>query len=242
MKKSTIKNLFFSVIITFIIFAPMAAYASGLFSTESKGCFTYDEDKDGTPDIRLDAGDIDKLSQSGNKNVSDIATLQSKYEDLSSSLNTLQSQAKQQITDSYNNGYTDGSKSAIKNLKATSVSTIYNYQIGGDFGKFHHEGGGEGYTPGQVTINLSNYGVTDNDIVVVTGSNFYSQQSNYGDLSSQYSNIPAATYSYSRNGNILTISANPYVQDKVWFYGSEWEGWRCIASNIQGSVFVVHVQ
>lgn len=127
MKKSTIKNLFFFVIITFIIFAPMAAYASGLFSTESKGCFTYDEDKDGTPDIRLDAGDIDELSQSGNKNVSDIATLQSKYEDLYSSLNTLQSQAKQQITDSYNNGYTDGLKKQSSQTGTVIYTVVHNH-------------------------------------------------------------------------------------------------------------------
>lgn len=144
----------------------------------------------------------------------------------------------------YQKGYKQGQAEATSNLQVnvTAVKTIYNWTISGNFGAFHGPNGGEGYTPGSVTIYLPSYGIDSNDIVIATGTNFYTQQSNYGDLSNQYGNIPAATYSYSRNGDYFTINGYPYVQDKVWFYGTEWEGWRCIASNVSGSVIAIVVQ
>ena len=93
-----------------------------------------------------------------------------------------------------------------------------------------------------MTVYLPSYGVDSNDIVIATGTNYYTQQSDYGDLSNYYGSIPVATYSYSRNGDYFTITGNPYVQDHVWYYGTEYEGWRNIASNVTGSIIAIIVQ
>ena len=93
MNKKYSNNFLIAIALTLIVSSPFIANAaSEWLSTDSIGRFEYDANKDGAPDVVIDAGDIDKLSQAENTNVADINSLQSKYNSLIVSLDTAQKQ------------------------------------------------------------------------------------------------------------------------------------------------------
>ena len=90
-----IRNISKKILITAIavMVIPCSVFASSpQLSTDSTGRFEYDSDGDGSQNIILDSGDVDKLSSAENTNASDISVLQSKYASLITSLDSAKSE------------------------------------------------------------------------------------------------------------------------------------------------------
>ena len=81
------------IIASIILITPVIANAaSPSLSPDSTGRFEYDMNNDGFPDIVLDSGDLLKISNSEDKNATDISELQSKYNTIVSSLDDAKNQ------------------------------------------------------------------------------------------------------------------------------------------------------
>lgn len=88
-----------------------------------------------------------------------------------------------------------------------------------------------------ITVDLNNYSLPSNYVIIVTGTSYTVYYSDYGSLSG---NTNAATFSYNiSDSNILTITAKVYYHNQVWNEGSVDEGWRCIGSAIKGTIYLV---
>ena len=117
------------------------------------------------------------------------------------------------------------------------MTTIMDTTISGYRGSDNRNGGrtnaghwdGSGYWDNVKTYDLSSYGVTDSDIILVVGTHTGSTFSDYESFG--YSG-PQATFDYTLNGNILTVTAHLWYDATVWYEGGEWEGWRGQYNNI----------
>ena len=84
------KNFVLAVTLTVMTISPFVVNAASRWiSTDSIGRLEYDSNKNGTSDVIIDSGDVNKLSQAENTNATDINSLQSKYESLITSLSQL---------------------------------------------------------------------------------------------------------------------------------------------------------
>ncbi len=77
------------------------------------------------------------------------------------------------------------------------------------------------------TYSLSSLGFSSNDLVFVMGAMTYQYYTDYGDQGyGEAIVLGQSSWRYSVSGNTLTVTADLYYSDRVWYPESEYEGHR----------------
>ena len=130
-----------------------------------------------------------------------------------------------------NSYYAKGSNT--QKITATSISTLTTWSATPP----QKGTSGQSSKTVTITVDLNNYSLPSNYVIIVTGASYTVYYSDYGSLSGD---TYAATFNYNiSDSNILTITAKVYYDNHVWYEGSVDEGWRCIGSAIKGAIYLV---
>ena len=122
-------------------------------------------------------------------------------------------------------------------LKAKSVTAVKSGTFAYSISSSKHEGNTDTKTTTKTaTFSLSAMGFKENDIVIVTGA---SATSNYSDYTDAPTYPAGASYTYTVEGDTLTIIATMKASDTKWYPDSVDEGHRGTSSKLSFTIYKV---